>query len=177
MPDFKTIYTGGAPVFPSLLDKIQSDYPNMDIITVYGSTEAEPIAHMRWKDTSDSDHSRMLAGDGLLVGKPVRATQLQIIPDQPTHNTPPTPLPIETIGEIIVTGDHVLKGYLNGRGNDENKLNINNTIWHRTGDAGWLDSSGRVWLVGRCSAAIRRPNKPPIYPFGIECAAMSHPGI
>ena len=71
----------------------------------------------------------------------------------------------------------MLKGYLNGKGNEESKINVGDDVWHRTGDAAWLDDSGRVWLVGRCSAAIQRPDKKPIYPFGIECTAMSHPGV
>lgn len=190
-PAFKAIYTGGAPVFPCLLDEIQSAHPTLDVVTVFGSTEAEPIAHIRWRDTSEQDHQDMRSGKGLLVGKPVSATELRIIPDQSGQSDqsgrPIAPLtekelqslvlPPGEIGEIIVTGDHVLKSYLNGQGNEENKIKVGDTIWHRTGDAAFLDPSGRVWLVGRCSAAIRRPNQPPVYPFGIECAAMSHPAV
>ena len=185
LPNFKAIYTGGAPVFPNLLDEIQAACPEMDVVTVFGSTEAEPIAHIRWKDTSEEDHMKMLEGKGLLVGKPVSATQLKIIPDQSgqeigsmsTEDFEALELPCGDIGEIAVTGDHVLKGYLNGKGNEESKINVGDDVWHRTGDAAWLDDSGRVWLVGRCSAAIQRPDKKPIYPFGIECTAMSHPGV
>lgn len=185
LPDFQAIYTGGAPVFPNLLDEIQSARPAMDVVTVFGSTEAEPIAHIRWKDTSDDDHKKMLVGKGLLVGKPVSATRLRIIPDQSGQEIKPMSeddfdtlqLPCGEIGEITVTGDHVLKGYLNGKGNEESKIKVGNEIWHRTGDAAWIDTSGRVWLVGRCGAAIERPHKNPIYPFGVECSAMSYPGV
>lgn len=185
LPKFKAIYTGGAPVFPNLLDEIQAARPEMDVVTVFGSTEAEPIAHIRWKDTSNEDHQNMLAGKGLLVGKPVSATQLKIIPDQSGQKIAPLSaeafdalkLPCGEIGEIAVTGNHVLKGYLNGKGNEESKIKVGDDVWHRTGDAAWLDTSGRVWLVGRCGAAIHRPDKEPVYPFGIECAAMAHPGV
>ena len=37
--------------------------------------------------------------------------------------------------EIVVTGDHVNKSYLDGCGDAENKLLIEGEIWHRTGDA------------------------------------------
>jgi len=196
-PNFHTIYTGGAPVFPDLLAQIQTAHPALKIVTVYGSTEAEPISHNLWSSTSADELQMMVNGRGLLVGKPVCATQLRIISDHSGENIPPMSpsdfdalqLKDQKIGEIIVTGDHVLQGYLNGQGDEENKIkvipsdtpddptNSTTTIWHRTGDAGWLDPLGRVWLVGRCSAAIKRPGKEPVYPFGIECAAMHHPAV
>jgi len=186
LPDFHTIYTGGAPVFPNLLNHIQEAKPAMKIVTVYGSTEAEPISHNLWSDTTAKEQQQMITGDGLLVGKPVSATQLRIITDQSGENIPPLSntefdqlrLKDGNIGEIIVTGDHVLQGYLHGHGDEENKIKVEHSAtWHRTGDAGWLDASGRVWLVGRCSAAIRRLGNDPVYPFGIECAAMHHPSV
>ncbi|MCP5534994.1 MAG: AMP-binding protein [Akkermansiaceae bacterium] len=185
LPRFKTIYTGGAPVFPVLLDHIQSARPEMEVVTVFGSTEAEPIAHIRWQDTSAEDHKQMLEGKGLLVGKPVSATQLKIIPDQTGKPIAPMStaalnaleLPCGEIGEITVTGDHVLKGYLHGKGDEESKIKVGDEVWHRTGDAAWQDTSGRLWLVGRCSAAIQRSGRAPTYPFGIECATMSYPGV
>jgi acyl-CoA synthetase (AMP-forming)/AMP-acid ligase II len=184
MPGFKAIYTGGAPVFPNLLDEIQSANPEMDVVTVFGSTEAEPIAHIAWKNVSNEDHQTMLDGKGLLVGKTVRATQLKIIPDQTGKHIPAMTedelgtmtLPSGEVGEIIVTGDHVLKGYLHGKGDKENKVQAGDNTWHRTGDAAWIDDSGRVWLVGRCSAAIHKAGKT-IYPFGIECSAMCHANL
>ena len=184
MPDFRTIHTGGAPVFPSLLGVIQSAHPGMEIVTVFGSTEAEPIAHIPWSDVSEADRQRMSEGKGLLVGKPVPATRLRIIPDQsgkPIAAMTGRALDNMTLatgetGEIIVTGDHVLQGYLHGKGDEENKIRAGSTTWHRTGDAARIDENGRVWLLGRCSAAIRK-NNTTIYPFGIECAAMHQTGV
>lgn len=185
LPNFKSIYTGGAPVFPSMLDEIQATKPEMNVVTVFGSTEAEPIAHVAWTDVSEEDRTRMFSGEGLLVGKAVSATQLRIIPDQfgrpisamdkEAFNA--LELPEGEAGEIVVTGDHVLRGYLNGKGDEESKIQIENVVWHRTGDAAYVDAKGRAWLLGRCQAAIRLPGKDPIYPFGIECAAMAHPAV
>lgn len=42
-------------------------------------------------------------------------------------------------GEIVVTGKNVLKGYVNGIGNKENKIKVENYIYHRTGDLGTFD--------------------------------------
>ena len=39
-----------------------------------------------------------------------------------------------------------------------------------------MDQDGRVWLMGRASAKIQL-NEKSLYPFGVECAAMSHPEV
>lgn len=184
-PPFQTIYTGGAPVFPPLLDQLQSLRQDMNVVTVFGSTEAEPISHIAWSDLSKEDREQMQSGKGLLVGKAVRATELKIIPNShgqtfenlTTQAFQQLELPQGEIGEIIVSGDHVLKGYLHGTGDAENKIKLPDSTWHRTGDVGWLDTQERLWLMGRSSAVIQTPNLPPIYPFGIECVAMHQPKI
>ena len=126
----------------------------------------------------------MLSGQGLLVGEPVKATSLLIIPDLTGEKIPAMSakelidlaLPAGQVGEIIVTGDHVLKGYLHGKGDEENKIHTDDSVWHRTGDSAWIDQNGRVWLMGRCSAKIQRHEKA-IYPFGVECVAMTHEAV
>lgn len=70
-------------------------------------------------------------------------------------------------GEIIVCGEHVLKGYLNGEGDAENKIHMEGKIWHRTGDAGYFDESGELWLLGRYSQRIMLADNV-IYPFAVE---------
>ena len=41
------IFTGGGPVFPDMLERLSSGFPQAEIVSVYGSTEAEPIAHQK----------------------------------------------------------------------------------------------------------------------------------
>ena len=185
LPPFKTIYTGGAPVFPQRLDEITLAYPEMTLVTVFGSTEAEPIAHISWHDVTAKQREAMLTGGGLLVGKPVESTQLLIIPDQTGKAIDPMTekelqhisLTSGEIGEIIVSGEHVLKGYLRGIGDAENKIQVEGNVWHRTGDTARQDEDGHIWLMGRCSATIQHPDSSTIYPFAIECVAMSHPDV
>lgn len=66
-------------------------------------------------------------------------------------------LPPFSTGEIIVSGAHVLQEYYN---NPEallrNKIFVGKTCWHRTGDSGFTDGSGGLFLTGRCSGLIRR---------------------
>jgi olefin beta-lactone synthetase len=177
LPSVRKLFTGGAPVFPRLLEQMQAMAPNADVVAVYGSTEAEPIAHISYRDMSESDHRAMLSGKGLLAGMPVSAIQLRILREAWGRPIGPFDaeefakhcLPPEQPGEIVVSGGHVLPGYLHGQGDEETKFRVDGVVWHRTGDAGYLDGSGRVWLLGRCSARIEDRHGV-LYPFAAETA-------
>ncbi len=182
LPEFQSIYTGGAPVFPRLLDALCAASSEMRVIAVYGSTEAEPIAHQDWRLVSEFDRKKMAAGGGLLAGRPVDEISLRIIRDQSGELIPEVDevaleamtLEADAVGEVIVAGEHVLKGYLNGEGDAENKIHCGGEVWHRTGDAACLDAEGRLWLQGRCSAAVRGNHGERLYPLGPECLAMEY---
>jgi len=144
------LYTGGAPVFPEVLKR----FPEKSH-AVYGSSEAEPIAHFSGTELTAGVEETIRNGGGLPAGRPVDDIELRLV-DQ----------------EILVSGDHVLKGYLNGRGDAETKVEIDGAIWHRTGDAGRLDSDGQLWLLGRHAQKWRDH-----FPLQIEAAVhLLHPG-
>jgi acyl-CoA synthetase (AMP-forming)/AMP-acid ligase II len=95
-------------------------------------------------------------------------------------------LPPGEPGEIVVSGAHVLAGYLYGQGDRETKFRVDNTVWHRTGDAGYFDNQDRLWLLGRCAVRIE-DERGVLYPFAVEavvqqqhqvkhCAFLSHRG-
>ncbi|MDQ3030738.1 MAG: AMP-binding protein, partial [Actinomycetota bacterium] len=181
---FTRVYTGGAPVFPGLLERLQRAMPAARVVAVYGSTEAEPIAHVAWDAISTEDAAAMFAGAGLLAGPPVPHVRLRILPN--AWGTPIEPmteaafesmaLPAGDAGEIVVQGDHVLRGYLHGSGDDQTKLRVGDVVWHRTGDAGYVDGRGRLWLLGRAEARIA-DDRGTIYPFAVECFASRIEGI
>lgn len=180
----KKVFTGGAPVFPHLLVRLQQLAPQAEVIAVYGSTEAEPIAKIAATDISSEDHQAMRSGCGLLTGHPVEAIELRILPDR--WGKPIGPYSqaefaaaccaTSEVGEIVVSGDHVLSGYLHGQGDAETKFKVGDTIWHRTGDAGYLDAQGRLWLLGRCAARID-DERGRLYPFSVECAVAGQPDV
>ncbi|NJN56986.1 MAG: AMP-binding protein [Leptolyngbyaceae cyanobacterium SL_5_9] len=184
LPSFENIFSGGAPVFPQLLEQLQQIAPQAQVTAVYGSTEAEPITHISLQQIQPSDLEQMAQGHGLLAGLPVSEIQLRILPH--TWGKPVGPysqpefdqicLPPDQAGEIVVSGAHVLSGYLHGRGNEETKFQVNEATWHRTGDEGYLDAQGRLWLLGRSSARIQ-DNLGILYPFAVETAASQHPAI
>lgn len=184
LPEFHTLYTGGAPVFPNHMDRMSRVAPHAEVVAVYGSTEAEPIAHIGLSELSEADREAMRGGRGLLAGPPVECITLRILKDRWGEPRGPYTaeefqaevLPPETPGEIVVSGAHVLPGYLNGQGDAETKFRVEGAPWHRTGDAGYLDALGRLWLLGRCNAKIE-DTRGVLFPFAVECAAQQQPGV
>ena len=153
--DIRAIFTGGGPVFPNLWHSLRAAAPRARICAVYGSTEAEPIAHIDWDEITNADWEAMANGAGLLAGRPIAEIALAL-----------------NGAEIEVAGAHVNSGYLNSADNSATKEKRDSVLWHRTGDCGRLDASGRLWLLGRKAAAANG-----LYPFAIETAALSWPGV
>ncbi|HEV2237052.1 MAG TPA: AMP-binding protein, partial [Ktedonobacterales bacterium] len=184
LPALSQIYLGGAPVFPHLLRALHEVAPAAAITTIYGSTEAEPIAHVDYAAIEPADFAAMTGGFGLLAGTPVPEIEAAVIPNR--WGVPLGPLAVAAFaalrmgadqpGEIVVRGDHVLPGYLRGEGDAETKVRVGDAIWHRTGDAGYLDARGRLWLLGRCAAGIA-DDRGVLYPLSVECAVSSVPEV
>ena len=125
------------------------------MVAIYGSTEAEPIAHLEHDAITAADLEEMKSGRGLLAGHPVELVDV-IIED----------------GEILVAGSHVNESYLDPAQNVNTKVMRDGRVWHRTGDAGRLDDEGRLWLLGRTRTRIGGVN-----PLGVETAARFWPGV
>jgi olefin beta-lactone synthetase len=184
IPRFEKVLTGGGPVFPDMLDKICRVAPNANPAAVYGSTEAEPIACIAASAISDDDRQAMLRGGGLLAGQPVSSVTVRILRDRTGASIGPLTrdrfenacLPPGESGEIVVSGAHVLTGYLHGRGDHATKFRVDDVCWHRTGDAGRLDRNGRLWLLGRCEAKLEDA-RGVLYPFAVEAAARQHHNV
>ncbi|MBF9031625.1 AMP-binding protein [Rhodobacterales bacterium HKCCE3408] len=152
-----TVFTGGGPVKPALVARLRAK--GYRVVAVYGSTEAEPIAELDWAEVLEADLDAMAGGAGLLAGAPVAAVNLRLIDD-----------------EIVVAGDHVNTGYLDPSDDAATKIAEGGRIWHRTGDAGRLDETGRLWLLGRHGAVQDGPEGR-LYPFAVELAAEGWPGV
>jgi acyl-CoA synthetase (AMP-forming)/AMP-acid ligase II len=184
LASLKKVFLGGGPVFPQVLEHAQRAFPNAAITAVYGSTEAEPMAELSFDSISAEDFAAMRNGRGLLVGTPVASLHLQVIRDQ--WGTPigrinasefaEITVPTGHPGEIVVSGQHVLSGYLHGEGEGETKFEVDALRWHRTGDLGYFDSCGRLWLLGRAGTIIQ-DRRGTVYPLTVECAAQHDPRI
>lgn len=150
----KKIMTGGGAVFLDLINKLKLVFPDAEIITAYGSTEAEPISKLIVTNLKEEYINKIKNGFGIPAGRIVGVEDCKIIKtekDKIGNITSDEFVNMQTngVGEIVVTGKNVLKGYVGGIGDKENKFSVDGTIYHRTGDMGIFDENGELWLRGR----------------------------
>ncbi|MBN8681789.1 MAG: AMP-binding protein [Chitinophagales bacterium] len=184
IPDLQKVFTGGAPVFPAEAALYVKAFEKAKIHIVYGSTEAEPISKIDGKILAEENliiKNKSLSG--LPVGQPAAVATVRIIgiTDAPLTCTDAAALdhlclPEAEIGEIIVSGPHVLRAYFN---NEEallrNKIFVGDTCWHRSGDSGYL-LEGRLYLTGRCNTLIYREGRI-LSPFVYENLLQNLEGV
>src|SRR5207249_143122 len=82
-------------------------------------------------------------------------------------------LPAGAIGEIVVRGPSVMRGY-------DNNLTANRSAfthgWFRSGDQGYVDADGYLFVTGRLKEIINRGGAK-IAPREIEAALLDHPAV
>ncbi|MCH2216258.1 MAG: AMP-binding protein [Flavobacteriales bacterium] len=173
------LFTGGAPVFPGQAQKISSAFSNGELKVVYGSTEAEPISVISGRSLMLKEESMM--DSGLCVGTLHDNIELKIIQwkDQPLkqNDLEELELPLAEIGEIVVSGEHVLDEYFDSEeAFRRNKIVVDGVCWHRTGDGGRISEEGLLFLTGRCSQEIEHNGKK-YHPFLIEYSLSKIRGV
>lgn len=160
----KKVFSGGGAIFIDFINKLKIVFPNAEIVTIYGSTEAEPIAELNINEITEKDLERIKNGYGILAGNIVGVEDCKTIKTGIKEIGKLTSNEFinlqQELGEIVAYGKNVLKGYVNGIGDKENKFEVDGKIYHRTGDLGMFDEKGRLWLRGR----IKEPY------FNIEAA-------
>lgn len=170
--NLRRIVTGGAPTSPALMHQLKKIAPHAQILNVYGSTEAEPVAKFSVEDLSDEMIRRIEAGAGIPLGRPVEEVCVRIMDEN--HDEVST----NEVGEIWVSGEHVARGYFSNPNADAiNKhLDTEGRLWHRMGDVGYKDEDGWLWLVGRVNTVIMRAGNP-MYPVPVETVVVTLPYI
>jgi len=118
------------------------------IIQGYGTTEAAPVISA----TTLNDRNPQT------VGKPVPGMQVKIASD----------------GEVLIKGPSVTSGYWN---NPDATAQAFEDGWYKTGDLGYLDDKGRIYLHGRKKDLIVLANGQNVYPEDVERVLKSMPGV
>jgi acyl-CoA synthetase (AMP-forming)/AMP-acid ligase II len=172
-------FIGGSIVSADLLARVQARMPHGRAFAVYGSTEVEPVAVL-----SAAEAAALPDGMGNCVGRPHPGLDVRILPitvgpialDE--RGWEPWELPPGAPGEIAVAGPQVSVDYEEDADAwAANKiLGTDGRVWHRMGDAGYLDTDGRLWLLGRASHAIETMAWR-LFPVPIERAAAAVPGV
>lgn len=181
LQNVSTVMTGGGPVYPALAAQMLAAFPSAAITAVYGSTEAEPIAHISAEELRNAGLETLLT-KGLPVGLTAEAAEVAILrlDAEPAAITDLITFVASlerpgVAGEVIVAGPHVLQHYIgNPLAERETKLRISGKVWHRTGDCGMLDADGRLYLLGRCNERFvwrGRPYYPAIISYALQVMA------
>ena len=78
------------------------------------------------------------------------------------------------VGEVLTRGPHVMLGYW--RDAAETQQALLSSGWLRTGDLGWLDALGRLWLLGRAKDMIKSGGEN-VFAAEVEAALEAHPAV
>lgn len=158
LPDyFRCMLLGGGPApLPMLEDCIEKEIP---VFQTYGMTETSSQFA-----TLSPEYSIQKLGS---AGKALFPNQIKIV-DADGQETPP-----QAEGEIIVKGPNVTIGYFNRESETADKIREG---WLFTGDIGYLDNEGFLYVLDRRSDLIISGGEN-IYPAEIEGALLSHPAI
>ncbi|MBC7863151.1 MAG: AMP-binding protein [Bacteroidia bacterium] len=166
----KKIFTGGAPVFPSEAKIFVKAFPKTLVEIVYGSTEAEPISHIFANELVKEKIEKALPVGKIYFNAEVKIIKISDLPltANNTNDFQELVLPAGRVGEIIVSGDHVLKKYFdNEEAFRQNKIVCGSKTWHRTGDSGFIGEDGNLFLTGRSATLFEHKGKT-VFPFIAE---------
>lgn len=184
LPELRSLVSGGAPIGKPMLGRLARIAPNAAVHTAYGATEALPLAsisHHLWSSLPPDHQSETLGGT--CVGPAAAGVDWCIAPivdDVITHFDQRTQaLPPYGIGEIAVRGGVVADGYFRRPGADVRSRMLpadGNGVWYRTGDAGYLDGQGHLWLCGRV-AHMALDGDQAFLPLPVEQGFETVPGV
>lgn len=181
LPTLKRVLSAGAPVPIHVLKRMTAALsPAADIYTPYGATECLPVASIGGRAVLQETAALTSVGKGTCIGTVFNQMQVRIIQTsfEPLNDIRETQqLPRGEIGEIIVQGPVATRQYF--RRPDATagaKISDGATFWHRMGDVGYIDESGRLWFCGR-KAHIVFPASGPMYSVCCEAIFNCHPQI
>lgn len=158
LSSIKYCISGAAP----LPAKIRSDFEAIThgkLVEGYGLSEASPVTHCNPLNENCRDGS---------IGVPFSSVDSTIL-DQHTGE----PVPVGEIGEIMVKGPNIMKGYWNRE--DETKAIFFNG-WLHTGDLGKMDKDGYFYVVERAKDMIITGGFN-VYPREVEEVLFHHPAV
>ena len=151
--------SGGASIPAPVLDAFEKRFGVL-ILEGYGLTETASTTTFNISATERRAYS---------VGKPIWGTQTEVW----DHNSYALPPGRDHVGEVVTRGLHVMKGYLNS---PEATAVAFAGGWFHTGDLGYFDEDGFLFIVGRIKELIIRGGYN-VYPAEIEDVLHGHPAV
>ncbi|WP_339952072.1 long-chain fatty acid--CoA ligase [uncultured Albimonas sp.] len=161
----RRVVYGASPISEAVLDRATKALPGVEFVQAYGQTELSPIATLlHWKEHVGEARA---AGRHRSAGRATLGCEVRIVdPDD-------TPVPAGAVGEICVRGDVVMMGYWE---RPEETAAALKGGWMHTGDGGYLDEDGFVFVVDRVKDMIITGGEN-VYSVEVENALAQHPAV
>ena len=165
LTSLKTCIYGGSPMPEGLMLRAMEMVPSWGFYQIYGMTETGGFASMlRWRDhqVSGDKASRLRSAGQAAFGSEIRVVR----PDGSDAE-------VGRIGEITVRSDYLMQGYLNNPAATAAALRDG---WMHTGDAGYLDADGYLYVADRVKDMIVSGGEN-VYSVEPERALFLHPAV
>jgi len=161
-PPLRYAVSGGAALPVSVLEEFAASY-GAEVHEGYGLTETSPSVSFNtvFEPIRPGTVGRPMWGVDVAVADPVIDHEVHLLTEP------------GALGEIVVRGHNLLKGYL-GRPDADAAALVDG--WFRTGDLGTLDADGILAITDRKKDMIIR-NGYNVYPTEVEATLVSHPDV
>jgi len=153
---------GGAPITETLLREACKRLPHVEFASLYGATELSPLATLFQHQERYSDGGRFAS-----CGQPVLGVEVRVVDENGND------VPTRSIGEVAVRGPNMMKGYFR---RPEATAEAIVDGFYRTGDLGYLDEEGYVYIADRKKDMIISGGEN-IYSLEIETVIAEFPGV
>ncbi|GAB3652318.1 long-chain-fatty-acid--CoA ligase [Glycomyces tarimensis] len=166
-PPLRYAVSGGAALPVALLEAFEEAY-GAQVHEGYGLTETSPSCtfNITAEPIRPGTVGRPMWGVDVAVADPEAEDRIELLPD-------PAPDGQSELGELVVRGHNLMKGYL-GRPDATAAAVVDG--WFRTGDLGTVDADGIVTIVDRKKDMIIR-NGYNVYPTEVEAVLARHPAV
>ena len=171
LSSLQVITYGAAPMPVEVITKAIEVFPGTRFINAFGQTEsASTITMLTPEDHviegTPGERAIKLKRLGS-IGRALGDTEVKIFDEDGSEQ------PVDEVGEIVARGPRVMKGYW--KAEEATNSTIRNG-WLYTGDIGYMDEAGYIFLSGRAKDIIIRAGEN-ISPEQVEATLHSHPAI
>jgi len=154
-PKMRYLVTGGSRFDPAIARAFHD--LGIDVLQAYGLTETTAAVF------ANSPHDNEIGS----VGKAMKGVEAKIVDPQPQEEGP-------AVGDVALRGAVVMKGYWN---RPDATAAVLRDGWFLTGDLGYFDAHGHLFLTGRKKEVIVLSNGKNVYPEEIEAHYLKSPVI
>lgn len=156
---------GGSPISVAVLDRARKALPQTSFAQLYSQTELSPTATI----LMPADHEVSGPQPGRLRSGGQAAPHAEVRIVDPAGGE----LPRGEVGEIVCRGGHIMGGYW---GKPDETAAVLRSGWVHTGDAGWMDTDGYLYVVDRIKDMIVTGGEN-VYSAEVENAVAAHPAV